>query len=101
MEKSRPYVIASKTALNLKSPIVVDVPLTSTLSKACSHRMFLPVAHMIVDPSCKRRPNDSVALTDQIRVLDIKRLESPRIGRLSDTALGGLEVALSYLFDIS
>jgi len=37
------------------------------------------------------------ALTDHIRVLDSSRLERPRMGRVSDTAMGGLELALAFL----
>ena len=55
---------------------------------------------MIPDPTCPRKLQDSVALTDHLRVLDINRLEQPKMGSLSDTAKGGLELALAILFDI-
>jgi mRNA-degrading endonuclease toxin of MazEF toxin-antitoxin module len=61
---------------------------------------MIPAVHIIKDVACKRQLTDSVALTDHIRVLDPRRFEMPKLGRLSDTAFGGLELGLVFLFDI-
>jgi len=99
-KKERPYVIVSKTQINRLGKNVVGVPLTSKLRHACAHRIQIPLQHMIPNPTCPRKLQDSVALTDHLRVLDVNRLEQPKMGSLSDTAKGGLELALAILFDI-
>jgi mRNA-degrading endonuclease toxin of MazEF toxin-antitoxin module len=101
-QKSRPYVIASRTLINRLGKNVVGVPLSTVLQKACGHRILLPVDHLIREPGSRfaEKLQASVALTDHIRVLDSSRLEKPRMGKLSDTALRGLEVGLAALFDI-
>jgi mRNA-degrading endonuclease toxin of MazEF toxin-antitoxin module len=100
-EKSRPYVIVSRDHINNQGDRnVVGVPLSTKVHKANSHRILIPAAHMIRDVACTRPLADSVAPTDHIRVLDRTRFELPKMGRLSDTALGGLELSLVFLFDI-
>jgi mRNA-degrading endonuclease toxin of MazEF toxin-antitoxin module len=99
-QKSRPYVIVSRTAINQQGKNIVGVPLSTKLHKANAHRILIPCEHMIKNPVCTRPLSTSVALTDHIRVLDIARLEQPKMGQVSDTAMGGLELGLVYLFDI-
>lgn len=99
-DKSRPYVIVSRDLINNSLPNVVGVPLTTKLHKACSYRIKIQVAHMVANPACARKLQDSVALVDHIRVLAADRLEQPSMGSLSQTAVGGLENALSFLFQI-
>jgi mRNA-degrading endonuclease toxin of MazEF toxin-antitoxin module len=90
----------SRNAINQLGFNVVGVPLSSKIHKANSHRILIQVAHMISDPSSPHRLTDSVALTDHIRVLDPSRFEQPKMGRMSDTAMGGIELGLAFLFDI-
>jgi mRNA-degrading endonuclease toxin of MazEF toxin-antitoxin module len=99
-QKSRPYVIVSRTLVNRLGKNVVGVPLSTKVHKASSHRVLLPVQYMVRNHACARQLSDSVALTDHIRVLDIDRFEQPKMGHLSQTAVGALELALSFLFDI-
>jgi mRNA-degrading endonuclease toxin of MazEF toxin-antitoxin module len=99
-QKNRPYVIVSRTSINRLGKNVVGVPLSTKTHKASSYRILIPVVYMVKDPACTRTLSDSVALTDHIRVLDASRLEQPKMGCLSLTANGGLELALSFLFDI-
>lgn len=99
-QKSRPYVIASRTKINRLGKNVVGVPLSSKVHKACAHRLLIPLQHMVPEVGTSRRLETSVALTDHIRVLEVARLERPRMGRLSDTAIYGLEGALAFLFNI-
>ena len=99
-EKSRPYLIVSRDAINALGHNVVGVPLSTKIHKASAHRVKLPVQFMIKDIACTRELSDSIALTDHIRVLDVRRLEQPKMARLAQSAIGGIELALSYLFDI-
>ena len=99
-QKSRPYVIVSRGQINKLGKNVVGVPFSTKLHKACSHRILIPLHHMILNPASTRPLQTSVALTDHIRVLDVDRLEQPMMGSLSVTAVGGLELGLSFLFNI-
>lgn len=99
-QKSRPYIIVSRTIINKLGKNVVGVPLSTKIHKASSYRLLIPAAHMVKEASCTRTLSDSVALTDHIRVLDVDRLELPKMGSLSLTAVGGMELALSFLFDL-
>lgn len=99
-QKNRPYVIVSRDAVNRLGRNVVGVPLSTKVQKANSYRILIPVGHMISDLTCSRPLSDSVALTDQIRVLDSSRLEQPKMGTLSATAISGIELALAFIFDI-
>jgi mRNA-degrading endonuclease toxin of MazEF toxin-antitoxin module len=75
-EKSRPYVIVSSNYVNNQGQKnVVGVPFSTRLHKANSHRILIPVIHMIRDAACTRQLTDSVALTDHIRVLDPNRFD--------------------------
>lgn len=96
----RPWVIVSRSELN-GGKVVVGVPLTSRQKWACAHRIAIPAREIIKDQGSSAQIKDSVALTDQIRALDVSRLEMPRIGRLSQTAtIAVVEQGLAYLFDI-
>lgn len=98
--KRRPYIIVSRTAVNRVSRTVVGVPMSSKTQKAGNYRILVPIGEIIKEPTCTDHITDSVALTDHIRVLDITRLEQPRIGRLSTTAVIGLGLGIAFLFDI-
>jgi mRNA-degrading endonuclease toxin of MazEF toxin-antitoxin module len=106
--KNRPYVIVSRLSINRLGHNVVGVPLSTVLSKAGMHRMMIPLQMMIKDPAWpatwpsgqpRNQLEKSVALTDHVRVLDIRRLTMPRMGSLSTTAIAGLELALRRIFE--
>jgi mRNA-degrading endonuclease toxin of MazEF toxin-antitoxin module len=99
-KKSRPYVIASRNQLNRSGPTVVGVPLTSQLHQAKGPRIKIPLQHQIPNPAGSRPLVDCVALVDHLRVLDKSRFELPKMGDFTDTAKGGLELALATIFDI-
>ena len=99
-QRDRPYVIVSRHAINQLGRNVIGIPLSTKVHKANSYRVLIPVAHMIKDVGCTRPMSDSVALTDHIRVLDPSRFEQQRMGRVSDTAMGGIEVGITFVFDI-
>jgi mRNA-degrading endonuclease toxin of MazEF toxin-antitoxin module len=70
------YVIVSSNYVNNQGQKnVVGVPFSTRLHKANSHRILIPVIHMIRDAACTRQLTDSVALTDHIRVLDPNRFD--------------------------
>lgn len=99
-KKDRPYVIVSRDLVNQQGHNVVGIPLSTKLNKSNSYRILIPLSYMNPDVGCARTMSSSVALVDHIRVLDPARFELPRMGRLSDTAMGGIELGLTFLFDI-
>lgn len=98
--KNRPYVIVSRDLVNNQNHVVIGVPLTSNLSKANSYRIKIPAQHMVKDQTNTATLLDSVALCDQVRVLDPSRLRQPKMGKLTQAAIGGVELGLAYVFDI-
>lgn len=97
--KRRPYIIVSRTAVNHLGRNVVGVPMSTKVHKASQYRILLPAAELIRDVGYPDSFQDSVALTDQIRVLDVSRLEV-KMGRLSDSAIISVGLGLAFLFDI-
>jgi mRNA-degrading endonuclease toxin of MazEF toxin-antitoxin module len=108
-KKNRPYVIVSRSSINVLGRNVVGVPLTSVLTAGGGYRVQIPLPLMVPNPvwptttwpngSVRRQLETSIALVDHIRVLDINRLTIPKMGDLSSTAVAGLELALQRLFE--
>ncbi len=94
----RPYIVVSRDAVNKNKPTCVGVAMSTRTKKANSYRILLPGAELIHDPGCYPF-QDSVALCDHIRVLDILRIRQ-RIGRLSDKAAVAVGIGLLYIFDL-
>ena len=91
----RPFVVVSSNAINSAFPVVIAVPLTTKLNKKNrQHRIFIPKGEMILEGSEKLQ--DSIALTEQLRVLSTDRLES-RAGRLTSTAIAAVEAGIQYV----
>ena|ERR1022692_4172043 len=97
--KRRPYIIVSRTLINRACKTVVGVPMTTTEGNDPPHRIQIPAREIIRDIAFNGEIKDSVAKTDQIRVLDKSRLER-RMGTLSMTAIVAVGLGLEYLFDI-
>jgi mRNA-degrading endonuclease toxin of MazEF toxin-antitoxin module len=96
----RPYVIVSRDIVNRGKTTAVGVPLSSKIKKANSYRILLPVGELIREVSATWEFQDSVALTDHVRVIDTDRIRK-RIGTLSDNALVAVvELGLGFIFDI-
>jgi len=99
----RPYIIVSRTLVNRRSRTVVAVPLTTTgtddLASHPPYRIVIPATEMTRDPSYAGTIQDSVAKSDQVRVLDKTRL-GPKIGALSTTASVAVGLGLAFLFDL-
>ena len=98
--KRRPYIIMSRLAVNRAGDNVIGIPLSSATHKACQHRILLPAVEIIKTVGSTFNFVNSVALTDQARVLDYQRLELPCIGTLSRNAVLSVQLGLAFLFDI-
>jgi mRNA-degrading endonuclease toxin of MazEF toxin-antitoxin module len=100
----RPWVVLSVDAINSHLPIVIAVPLTGRLLKAerCrTFRILIPDAEKVQDPKhnkgCK---GDSLALTEQIRVLSIERVPPQRAAYLTPRALASVEAGVAFVLGI-
>ena len=94
----RPYIVVSRDVVNKGKPTCVGVSLTTRTQKANSYRIFLPAAELLHDPGCMPF-QDSVALCDHIRVLDVNQIKR-KIGRLSDTAMPAVGLGIAFVFDL-
>ncbi len=94
----RPYIIVSRDIVHRNKPTVVGVPLTTKVNKANSYRIMLPAGELIADLGCSPFQN-SVALCDHVRVLDINRFRK-KIGRLSENAVLSVGLGLANVFDL-
>lgn len=94
----RPYAVVSRDTVNKNKPTAVGIPLTTRVQKANSYRIFLPAGELLADPGCAPF-QDSVALCDHVRVLDINQIRR-KIGRLSDKAAVAVGNGLLFIFDL-
>jgi mRNA interferase MazF len=96
---NRPFIVMSRIAVNKSVKTVVVVPLSTAIDNQPAHRIAIPVSEIQKDPSCGSTLKNSVAKTDQVRVIDKSRL-GQKIGRLSQTATIAVGHGLAFVFDI-
>lgn len=87
----RPVLVVQNDTANRLSPTVVVCALTSQIK-----RTYLPTHVLVPDVS---RSGTSVALVEQLRTLDKRRLLR-RIGRASPEIMVRVDVALAYALDL-
>lgn len=95
----RPFIIVSRDIVNKGKPTAVGVPLSTRIHKANSYRILLPAGEMIRDYGSDYSFQDSVALCDHVRVLDVNQIRK-KIGKLSDTAIAAVGLGLSFVFEL-
>lgn len=97
----RPFIIVSRDLLNKKQDqkTAVGVPMSTKVHKANSYRIFLPAAELLAWGSSRYPFQDSVALCDHVRVLDLNQVKH-RIGTLSANAIPSVGLGLAYVFDL-
>jgi mRNA interferase MazF len=91
---TRPVIIVSRDVINAASPVVLAVPCTTYRS---SKRIY-PTQVLIPAPD-GGLTHDSLAMTDQIRVLSKSRLLRLR-GTLSEEAIAQLNQSLLIALDL-
>lgn len=98
-EGQRPWVVVSRGNCN-RNRVVVAVPLTSKPKPPAGFRIAVSASMIVSEPGSGFHPVDSIALCDQVRALDIGRLQQ-RIAKLAAPArISVIELGLAYLFDI-
>jgi mRNA-degrading endonuclease toxin of MazEF toxin-antitoxin module len=95
----RPFVIVSRDGAKRNRPTAVGVPLSTNVSKANSYRILIPVEDIIPAGFSSYQFQNSVALCDHVRVLDLNMLRS-KVGSLSGTAIAAIGNGLANLFDL-
>lgn len=100
--KRRPWLIVSNNAIS-QLEMVVGVPLSFKLHKKNRQfRIAIPATQIIheVGSTNPLDPGERIALTEQVRALSTDRLEKPRSGRVTDTALFAVEAGIVFVLDI-
>ena len=95
----RPFIVVSRDSVNMNKKTAVGVPMSTRTHKANAYRIFLPAGELIRDVGCAYPFQDSVALCDHVRVLDLNQLKH-RIGTLSANAVAAVGLGLAYVFDL-
>jgi mRNA-degrading endonuclease toxin of MazEF toxin-antitoxin module len=95
----RPFIIVSRDLINRGRPTAVGVPMSTRVHKANSFRIKLPARELIREVTSTYQFQDSVALCDHVRVLDLNQIRH-KIGQLSATATAAVGIGLAYVFDL-
>ncbi len=97
----RPVLVVSVDAINVRLTVVVIVPLTEKIQKQNRQfRIFIPDTHKIQEPGTPGLVGDSVALTEQVRIIGKERMDSKRVARVTADALAAVESGLAYVLGI-
>ncbi|MBD2676105.1 MULTISPECIES: type II toxin-antitoxin system PemK/MazF family toxin [Nostoc] len=91
---TRPVIIVSRDAINTASPVILAVPCTTYRS----NKRIYPT-QVLIQPPDGGLTSDSIAMTDQIRVLSKSRLLRLR-GILSQEAIAQLNKSLLIALDL-
>lgn len=91
---TRPVIVVSRDAINMVSPVVVVVPLTSRTNK----KRLLP-SHVEIKMGDGGLKADSVALCEQVRAISTTRLINP-IGHLTGFSISQINAALKIALDL-
>jgi mRNA interferase MazF len=99
-DKTRPWVVVSRSETNSQRTVVA-VPFSTRLHKSGPpYRILIPRQEFLKDQSCSHTDiQDSLALCDQIRVIDKSRVIY-KYGVLTRTAFNSVQLGLTYIFDI-
>lgn len=98
--KRRPWLVISSNLIS-HLPIVIGVPLSQEIHKQNrQHRILILEKDIVRDSGCTLDPGERIALTEQVRVLSVERVEFPRQGRVTATALYAVEGGVAYVLDI-
>src|ERR1035437_6683352 len=95
----RPFIIVSRDLVDRNKNTAVGVPMSTRIQKANSYRILLPAGELIDDVGSNYVFENSVALCDHVRVLDLNQVKR-RIGTLSATACAAVGLGLAFVFDL-
>jgi mRNA interferase MazF len=91
---TRPVIVVTRDAINMRSPVVVVVPLTIRGNK----NRLLP-SHVEIKMGEAGLTSDAVALCEQVRAVSVTRLTKV-LGHLSAATISQLNSALKIALDL-
>jgi len=98
--KERPALVVSADAVNFALPVCIVVPLSTQMDKWRQHRIRIHESDKIQEPGTAGCPGESLALTEQIRVVSVERLSLKRIACLKPAAMAKVEAGIRYVLAI-
>jgi mRNA-degrading endonuclease toxin of MazEF toxin-antitoxin module len=96
----RPWLIVSANHIHGQLDIVIAVPLTSQEKPNPKHRIELADSDKINEPGTRGWSGYSIALTEQIRVLDLARLYSVKVGHVKPIGMHKVEAGIKHVLDM-
>lgn len=91
---TRPAIIVSRDIINVSSPVLIIVPITSR-----SNKMRLYPSHVELKMGEAGLTSDSVALGEQVRAIAKTKLSTP-LGHLSNQRMSQVNAALKIALDL-
>lgn len=98
----RPWLIVSADFIPNQYDIVIAIPLTSRHKANQQHRIGIPDSEKIDEPGTKGWKGYSVALTEQIRILDMSRfgLNPVKVGHVKSLGMNMVDAGILYVLGI-
>ena len=99
---SRPWLIVSADILPNQLDIVIAVPLTSRNKANPQFRIQIPDGEKFDEPGTRGWAGFSVALTEQIRILDLQRLglQPVKVGHVKPRGMNMVEAGILFVLGI-
>jgi len=99
---NRPWLIVSADFIPNQLDVVIAVPLTSKEKENQQHRIRIPDSEKIDEAGTKGWNGYSVALTEQIRILDLARLglNPVKVGHVKPLAMNMVDAGILYVLGI-
>jgi mRNA-degrading endonuclease toxin of MazEF toxin-antitoxin module len=96
----RPWLIVSANHIHGNLDIVIAVPLTTKEKPNPQHRIDIPDADKIHEPGTSGWGGKTVALTEQIRVLDLSRFTRTKVGHIKPIGMAKVEAGIQHVLDL-
>jgi len=98
----RPWLIVSANYIHTDLEIVIAVPLTSQDKPNPKHRIDIPDSDKINEPGTNGWNGKTVALTEQMRVLDLTRFGTRiKVGHIKPIGLAKVEAGILHVLSLS
>jgi mRNA-degrading endonuclease toxin of MazEF toxin-antitoxin module len=97
-------VVVSVDSVNQQIPTCVVIPLSGSLTKTPRQfRIRIPQSEKIDVPGTTGCPGDSLALTEQIRVISVNRIDrrKGKVARVTPQALAAIEAGIKYVLKLA
>ena len=98
----RPWLVVSDNIIPTQEDLLIAIPLTSREKANLQFRIEIPEGDKINEPGTKGWDGFSVALTEQVRVLDLKRLgyNPVKVGHVKPLGMNRVEAGLLFVLGI-